>query len=101
MCARAHSKASTSGSWSRASSCRRAHGALVLRVVVNLFFCVVVATELEQNEEDAVDRVLESDGARLQAVVVDKASGNESNGTLWLIFCYLLKTISHFIILDI
>ena len=72
-----------------------------LRVVVVLFFCVVVAAELEQNEVDAVDRVLESDGARLQAVVVDKASGNESNGTLWLIFCCLLKTISHFIILDI
>ena len=36
----------------------------------------------EQNEEDAVDRVLESNGARLQAVVVYKASGNESNGTL-------------------
>ena len=79
----------------------------MLRVRVVLSCCVVVAAdevdlaELEQNEEDAVDRVLESDGARLQAVVVDKASGNESNGTLWLIFCCLLKTISHFIILDI
>ena len=75
--------------------------ALSCSELLSLFFCVVVAAELEQNEVDAVERVLESDGARLQAVVVDKASGNESNGTLWLIFCCLLKTISHFIIFDI
>ena len=54
-------------------------------VIVVLICCVVVAAdevdlaELEQNEEDAVDRAPESDGARVQAFVVGKASGNESN----------------------